>query len=60
MNQDLVPLRRGERVLHRTFGPGTVLGVSGHGPDVRVMVDFDAVGRRKLVARIARLEREFP
>ena len=60
MNQDLAPLRRGERVLHRTFGPGTVLGVSGHGPDVRVMVDFDAVGRRKLVARIARLEREFP
>ena len=58
MNQDLAPLREGERVVHRTFGPGTVLGVSGHGRDVRVMVDFDAVGRRKLVARIARLERE--
>ena len=58
MNQDLAPLRKGERVLHRTFGRGTVLGVSGYGRDVRVTVDFDTVGRRKLVARIARLERD--
>ena len=58
MNQDLAPLGVGERVVHRTFGPGTVLGVSGYGPDVRVTVDFDAVGRKRLVARIARLERE--
>ena len=58
MNQDLAPLRKGERVLHRTFGSGTVLGVSGYGRDVRVTVDFDSVGRRKLVARIARLERD--
>ncbi len=58
MNQDLAPLRKGERVLHRTFGSGTVLGVSGYGGDVRVMVDFDSGGQRKLVARIARLERD--
>ncbi|MDE0082404.1 MAG: UvrD-helicase domain-containing protein [Gammaproteobacteria bacterium] len=58
MNQDLAPLRKGERVLHRTFGSGTVLGVSGYGRDVRVLVDFDSVGQRKLVARIARLERD--
>lgn len=58
MNQDLAPLGEGERVVHRTFGPGTVLGVSGYGPDVRVTVDFDAAGRKTLVARIARLERE--
>ena len=58
MNQDLAPLRKGERVLHRTFGSGTVLGVSGYGRDLRVTVDFDSAGRRKLVARIARLERD--
>jgi DNA helicase-2/ATP-dependent DNA helicase PcrA len=58
MNQDLPDLRRGERVRHPTFGAGRVVDVSGSGRDVKVVVDFRSVGRKKLVARFAGLERE--
>ena len=58
-NQDQAYLRPGERVVHGTFGSGTVAEISGFGRDVRVTVDFDTVGRKKLLARYAHLEREF-
>ena len=60
VNQDLAPLVRGQRVVHRVFGSGTVLAVSGYGADATVTVDFDTVGRKKLVVRFAGLERDFP
>jgi DNA helicase-2/ATP-dependent DNA helicase PcrA len=50
---------KGERVAHATFGSGTILEVSGFGPDTRVTVDFDRAGRKKLVIRYAQLERDF-
>jgi DNA helicase-2/ATP-dependent DNA helicase PcrA len=59
MNQDLPQMRRGERVSHPTFGSGRVVEVSGFGRDVRVTVDFQSVGRKKLLARYAGLERDF-
>ena len=58
-NQDLPHLVRGERVRHDTFGSGTVHEVTGFGRDVKVVVDFDTVGRKKLLARYARLEKDF-
>ncbi len=58
-NQDLAPLVRGQRVVHRVFGSGQVVALSGYGRDVRVTVDFDTVGRKKLVARHAGLERDY-
>jgi hypothetical protein len=33
--------------------------VTGFGRDVKVTVDFDTVGEKKLLARYAGLEREF-
>ena len=59
VNQDQAYLQPGERVVHGTFGSGTVAEVSGFGRDLQVSVDFDSVGRKKLLARYARLEREF-
>ncbi|MSR22902.1 MAG: ATP-dependent DNA helicase PcrA [Gemmatimonadetes bacterium] len=58
MNQDLPDLRKGERVSHPTFGSGRVVEVTGFGRDVKVIVDFQSVGKKKLVIRYAGLEKE--
>ena len=59
MNQDLAHLVKGERVVHDTFGSGMVVEVAGFGRDVKVTVDFDSAGRKRLLARYAGLERGF-
>jgi len=59
LNQDAPHLVPGERVSHATFGSGTVKAVSGFGRDLKVTVHFDAAGEKKLLARYARLERDF-
>jgi hypothetical protein len=46
-------------VSHATFGSGTVQGVTGFGRDLKVTVKFDEVGEKRLLARYAKLEREF-
>jgi DNA helicase-2/ATP-dependent DNA helicase PcrA len=58
-DQDAPRLVKGERVVHATFGSGRVVEVSGFGPDVRVTVEFEGVGRKKLVARYAGLKKDF-
>ncbi len=58
-DQDAPRLVKGERVVHATFGSGRVEEVSGFGPDVRVTVEFEGVGRKKLVARYAGLKKDF-
>jgi DNA helicase-2/ATP-dependent DNA helicase PcrA len=60
MNQDLPRFVKGERVVHDTFGSGAVVEISGFGRDLRVTVDFDDVGRKKLVLRYASLEKDWP
>ncbi len=59
LNQDAPRYRRGERVMHGTFGFGSILEVSGFGADLKVTVDFDQVGRKKLMVRFAGLQRPF-
>ena len=60
MNQDLPRFTPGERVVHATFGSGAVVEVTGFGRDLKVTVDFDDVGRKKLLARYASLEKDWP
>jgi DNA helicase-2/ATP-dependent DNA helicase PcrA len=60
MNQDVPRFVKGERVVHDTFGPGAVVEVSGFGRDLKVTVDFDEVGRKKLLLRYASLEKDWP
>ncbi|HSH75240.1 MAG TPA: UvrD-helicase domain-containing protein [Longimicrobiales bacterium] len=60
MNQDAPRFVKGERVVHDTFGAGAVVEISGFGRDLKVTVDFDSAGRRKLLLRYASLERDWP
>ena len=59
MNQDAPRYVKGERVSHGTFGSGRILEVSGYGKDLRVTVQFDSVGPKKLLVRYAGLERDY-
>ena len=57
---DLAPsYRPGERVVHKEFGAGTIRSVSGTGRDLKLSVRFDRWGDKKLIARFARLEKEW-
>ena len=58
-DQDQPRLVKGERVLHPTFGSGRVIEVSGFGPDVKVTVEFEKVGRKRLIARYAMLKKDY-
>ena len=60
MNQDTPRFVKGERVVHGTFGSGSVVEISGFGRDLKVTVDFDQVGRKKLLLRYASLEKDWP
>ncbi len=58
-NQDRPRYVKGERVVHQTFGSGTITEISGFGRDLRVTVDFDTAGRKRLLVRYAGLERDY-
>lgn len=60
LNQDLPRFVKGERVVHDTFGSGSVVEISGFGRDLKVTVDFDEAGRKKLLLRYASLEKDWP
>jgi len=47
----------GERVRHAHFGTGRIHAVHRRGGATRIVVDFDAAGRRELAAEFARLTR---
>ncbi|MEE8368735.1 MAG: UvrD-helicase domain-containing protein [Thermoanaerobaculia bacterium] len=49
-------LHQGRRVRHATLGSGVVLEVEGSGDATKVVVFFERAGKRKLVARVAKLE----
>ena len=46
----------GQRVRHKNFGVGTVVGVEEHGDDLKLTVRFASVGTKKLLAKFAGLE----
>ncbi len=52
----LPELVEGTRVRHPRFGPGTVAELDGQGSDLKAVVDFESVGRKKVVVRYANLE----
>jgi DNA helicase-2/ATP-dependent DNA helicase PcrA len=60
LNQDTPRYVKGERVIHATFGSGAVVEVTGFGRDMKVTVDFDDAGRKKLLVRYANLEKDWP
>ncbi len=50
------PLRKGARVRHAKLGIGKVLQIEGKGDSAKLIVYFDSVGRRKLIAKYANLD----
>ena len=48
--------RSGQRVRHKLFGEGIVIGSKVRGDDEEVDVAFEAVGLKRLVASIANME----
>jgi hypothetical protein len=49
-------LSKGTWVRHATLGRGRILSIEGSGEDKRLIVYFQGQGRRKLVAKYAKLE----
>jgi len=48
--------RMGQTVVHKTFGQGKIVGISGLGPDMKLTVLFKDGVRRKLLAKFAKFE----
>lgn len=47
----------GDRVLHASFGMGTVMAVTGAGQNVRADVDFGSAGTKRLSVKHAPMEK---
>ena len=60
-SQDTPRYIKGERVQHRTFGSGTILGLSGSGRDLKVIISFDDEehATKQLLVAYAGLERDW-
>ncbi|MBD3419409.1 MAG: AAA family ATPase [Chitinivibrionales bacterium] len=55
-SQDDVHYRMGQYVVHKTYGQGRIVNLSGFGADLRLTVLFQDGSRKKLIARLAKLE----
>ncbi len=56
--QDMPRFLKGERVRHPQFGSGTIRELSGFGRDLKAVIDFEGVGRKKVIVRYANLQKE--
>lgn len=55
-NLDLSRYEVGVRVFHKKFGEGTINIVEPEGEDLKVDINFDKVGHKRLMAKFANLE----
>lgn len=53
---DLSQYGEGVRVFHKKFGEGTISLVEPEGEDLKVDINFDKVGHKRLMAKFANLE----
>jgi len=53
---DLSKYKAGARVFHKKFGEGTINYVEQEGDDLKVDINFDKVGHKRLMAKFANLE----
>ncbi|HEX7050267.1 MAG TPA: UvrD-helicase domain-containing protein [Longimicrobiales bacterium] len=56
--QDAPRFIKGEQVRHPKFGRGTIRELSGFGRDLKAVIDFEGLGRKKVVVRYANLQKE--
>ena len=55
-NVDLNKYQVGQRVYHKKFGEGTITKLEQEGDDIKVDLEFDKVGHKRLMAKFAGLE----
>jgi len=55
-NVDFSAYQSGARVYHKKFGEGTINYVEPEGADLKVDINFDKVGHKRLMAKFANLE----
>ena len=55
-NVDLSKYKAGVKVMHKKFGEGTIHLIEPEGEDLKVDINFDKVGHKRLMARFANLE----
>ena len=55
-NVDLSQYKEGQRVYHKKFGEGTINIIEPEGEDLKVDINFDKVGHKRLMAKFAGLE----
>jgi DNA helicase-2/ATP-dependent DNA helicase PcrA len=56
-DQSAAAVKLGQKVRHKNFGVGTVVGIEEHGDDDhKITVRFASVGTKKLIAKFANLE----
>ena len=53
---DLSEYKSGVRIFHKRFGEGTIEVVEPEGDDLKVDINFDKVGHKRLMAKYANLE----
>ena len=53
---DLSKYKSGVRIFHKKFGEGTISNVEPEGDDLKVDINFDKVGHKRLMAKFANLE----
>ena len=53
---DLSQYKEGVRIYHKKFGEGTINKVEPEGEDLKVDINFDKVGHKRLMAKFANLE----
>ncbi len=56
--QDFPRFVKGEKVRHPQFGRGTIRELSGFGKDLKATIEFESVGRKKVMVRFANLQKE--
>jgi DNA helicase-2/ATP-dependent DNA helicase PcrA len=54
----ITPLKKGDRVKHKTFGGGVIVEAVPTGGDVLLTIQFDSIGSKKLMQKFAKLEKE--
>jgi DNA helicase-2/ATP-dependent DNA helicase PcrA len=57
-SQDAPRFIKGERVRHPHFGRGIIRELTGLGPETKAVIEFESVGRKKVVLRYANLQKE--
>ena len=55
-NCDLNKYKEGQRIYHKKFGEGTINIIEPEGEDLKVDINFDKVGHKRLMAKYANLE----